>query len=62
MAGVVVEPWKHDSELAPPHAQSAWASRGERIRVTRLAVYCNYLSKKRNKRKGENLKNSKFKH
>ena len=43
MAGAVVEPWKHVGELAFPHAQSALGSRGERVRVTRLAECCNYL-------------------
>ena len=36
------------AELAPPHAQSAWGLRGERVWVSGLAVYCNYLSKKEN--------------
>ena len=35
------------TKLAPPHAQSAWGSRGERVRVARLAICCNYLSKKK---------------
>ena len=35
------------AELAPPHAQSTWGSRGERVRAARLAAYCNYLSKKK---------------
>ena len=35
------------AELAPPHAQSAWGSRGERIRAAGLAVYYNYFSKKK---------------
>ena len=34
------------TELIPPHAQSAWESRGEKVRVTGLAVCCNYFSKK----------------
>ena len=34
-------------ELAHPHAQSAWGSRGERIRAAELAACCNYLSKKK---------------
>ena len=33
------------AELAPPHAQNAWGSRGERVRAARLAVCCNYLLK-----------------
>ena len=38
------------TELAPPHAQSAWGSRGERVRAAGLAAYCNYLSKKKKKK------------
>ena len=34
-------------ELAPPHVQSAWGSRGERVRVAGLVAYCNYFSKKK---------------
>ena len=34
------------TELAPLHSQSAWESRGERIRTVELAAYCNYLKKK----------------
>ena len=34
------------TKLAPPHAQSAWGSRGERVRAARLATRCNYFSKK----------------
>ena len=37
----------NQAELALPHAQSTWGSRGERIRAARLAAYCNYLSKKK---------------
>ena len=37
------------AELAPPHAQSTWKSRGERVRVMRLGAGCNYLSKKKKK-------------
>ena len=33
------------AELAPPHTQNAWRSRGERVRAARLAVCCNYLLK-----------------
>ena len=33
--------------MAHPHAQSAWGSRGERIRAAELAACCNYLSKKK---------------
>ena len=32
---------------APPHAQSAWGSRGERVRTVELAAYCNYFSPKK---------------
>ena len=35
------------AELAPPHVQSAWGFRGERVGVTGLAACCNYLSKKK---------------
>ena len=35
------------AKLAPPHAQSAWGFRGERVRATGLAVFCNYLLKKK---------------
>ena len=31
------------AELAPPHAQSAWDSRGGRVQAARLAVCCNYI-------------------
>ena len=31
------------AELTPSHAQSAWGSRGEKIRIAGLAAYCNYL-------------------
>ena len=37
------------TELAPPHVQSAWGSREERIRVVGLAACCNYFSKKKKK-------------
>ena len=36
-----------EAELAPPHAQSAWGSRGERIRAAGLVTCCNYFSKKK---------------
>ena len=40
------------TELAPPHAQSAWGSRGENVRAVRLvASCCNYFSKKKKKKK-----------
>ena len=32
------------AELSPPHAQSAWGFRGERIQTAGLAVCYNYLS------------------
>lgn len=32
------------------HTQSAWESKGESNRITRLAVYYNYLSKKYSKK------------
>ena len=35
------------AELAPPHAQSAWGFRGERVRVVGLTACCNYLLKKK---------------
>ena len=35
------------AKLAPPHAQSAWGSKGERVRAAGLAAYCNYYSKKK---------------
>ena len=31
------------TELAPLHAQSVWGSRGERVQVAGLAIYCNYF-------------------
>ena len=37
------------AELTLSHAQSAWGSREERVRAAGLAVYCNYLSKKKEK-------------
>ena len=33
------------AELAPPHVQSAWEFRRERIRVAGLAACCNYFQK-----------------
>ena len=33
-------------KLAPPHVQSAWGFRGERIRTVGLAACCNSLSSK----------------
>ena len=35
------------AKLAPPHAQSAWRFRGERVQAVGLAACCNYLSKKK---------------
>ena len=35
-------------ELAPPHAQSAWGFRRERVQAAGLATSCNYLLKKEN--------------
>ena len=35
--------------MAPPHAQSAWGSRGKRVRTAELAACCNYFSKKKKK-------------
>jgi len=31
------------AELAPPHVQSAWESRGERVQAAGLATCCNYF-------------------
>ena len=33
--------------MVPPHVQSAWGSRGERVWATALATGCNYFSKKK---------------
>ena len=38
------------TELVPPHAQSAWGSRGERVRAAGFAACCNYFSKKKKKK------------
>ena len=38
------------AKLTAPHAQSAWGSRGERIRTAGLAAYYNYHSKKKKKK------------
>ena len=35
------------AKLGPPYIKSAWGSKGERVRVARLAVCCNYFSKKK---------------
>ena len=37
------------AELAPPHTQSTWGSRGKRVRAAGLAACHNYLSKKKKK-------------
>ena len=37
------------TKLAPPHTQSAWGYRGERVRTVRLAACCYYFSKKKKK-------------
>ena len=37
------------AELTLSYIQSAWGSRGERVRVARLSAYYNYFSKKKNK-------------
>ena len=31
------------AELAPPHAQSVWGFRGEKVQAARLAACCNYF-------------------
>ena len=36
------------ADLTHFHAQNVWGSRGKRVRVAELAVYCNYLKKKKN--------------
>ena len=33
------------AELASPHAQSAWGSKGEMVQIAGLAACCNYFSK-----------------
>ena len=38
------------AKLALPHVQSAWGSRGERIRAVGLAACYNYFSKKKKKK------------
>ena len=35
------------TELASPHVQIVWGSRGENVRVAELASCCNYFSKKK---------------
>ena len=37
------------ADLTHFHVQNVWGSRGERVRVAELAVYCNYLKKKKKK-------------
>ena len=34
------------AKLVPPHAQSAWGSKGERVQAAELATCCNYFLKK----------------
>ena len=41
------------AKLALPHVQSAWGSRGERIRAVGLAACYNYFSKKKKKIMGK---------
>ena len=33
------------AELASPHAQSAWGSKGKMVQIAGLAACCNYFSK-----------------
>ena len=40
------------TELAHPHAESAWGSREERVRAVGLVPCCNYFSKKKKESKG----------
>ena len=42
------------AELAPPHTQSAWRSRRERVRDVRLAAFYNYFSQKKKKNHARN--------
>ena len=37
------------AELAPPYGQNTWESRRKGVRAARLAVCCNYFSKKKKK-------------
>ena len=37
------------AELAPPHVQSDWRSKGERVRAVGLAACYNYFLKKKKK-------------
>ena len=39
------------AELTLFHAQSAWGSRGVRVRTAELTACCNYFSKKRKRKK-----------
>ena len=41
------------TELAPPHVQSAWGSKGERIQAAGLTTCCNNFSKKKKKKERE---------
>ena len=45
-------------ELVPPHVQSAWRSREERVRAARLVTCCNYFSRKRKRKKEKNKNNN----
>ena len=38
-------------ELVPPHVQSAWRSREERVRAAKLVTCCNYFSRKRKRKR-----------
>ena len=38
------------AELEPSHALGVWGFKGKRVRVARLAAYCNYLLKKKKKK------------
>ena len=35
------------ADLTHFHVQNVWGSRGERVRVAKLAAYCNYPKKKK---------------
>ena len=37
------------ADLTHFHVQNVWGSRGERVRVAKLAAYCNYPKKKKKK-------------
>ena len=40
---------KYVTELAHPHKQSSWRSKGKRVRTAELVACCNYFSKKKKK-------------